>query len=53
MLKARVPNKSPWAQGEDEIAVPETFKTDTKMCYIYTLKKTTCSDSYIFIINNF
>ena len=29
-------NKSPWTQDEDEIAIPETFKTD-KMYYNYAL----------------
>jgi hypothetical protein len=41
-------NKSPWAQDEDEIAIPEAFKTDTK-CITNThfKKQPTCSVLFI------
>lgn len=48
-------NKSPWAQDEYEIAIPETFKTDTKCIIIIHFKKNqhVLSYSKFFIINSF
>jgi hypothetical protein len=50
-----IKNKSPWAQDEDEIAIPETFKTDTKCITIKQFKNNqhVLSYSKFFIINSF
>jgi len=45
-------NKSPWAQGGDKTAIPETFKTDTKyITNIHFQKLPTCAVVFVIFCN--